>query len=413
LSEILTVFIAILAGWPLPLGALQVLWLNMITDVFPAMALALEPSSPDAMKRPPRDPKQPLLTPQFLGLIGWQGLLLTVVTLAAFGAGMHWYGGEGDGLRHAMTLAFMTLALAQVIHAFNARSQKRSALTARLFTNGWLWLAVLTCIASRWRLCTVTVADGPTPRATATDWGVIAGCALVPVVVVEFVKLVSDGSPSGVMRHLREEPLEGGPGLQCCVGGRVGPTQCSQRVGQSRIGQGVRPSPHQRPIRAPRPRFLARQDQSDEDGRRPTQEPLLDRVAMEPLILPAAELRCLCLAGVRVDPHQAVRRRFQDEVARPDVHGRSPADHSAITSSNTSRRIAAARSVEGGPFAASQPSSSSPGTNCNTAKECRRPSGSVASPAEMLCCTRALPATPGVRRNVSACHFTRRGLRRR
>ena len=50
-------------GWPLPLGALQILWLNLVTDVFPAMALALEPSAPDMMKRPPRDPAEKLLNP--------------------------------------------------------------------------------------------------------------------------------------------------------------------------------------------------------------------------------------------------------------------------------------------------------------------------------------------------------------
>ena len=63
-------------GWPLPLGALQILWLNLVTDVFPAMALALEPSAPDMMKRPPRDPREKLLNPRFVGLIAWQGLLL-------------------------------------------------------------------------------------------------------------------------------------------------------------------------------------------------------------------------------------------------------------------------------------------------------------------------------------------------
>jgi Ca2+-transporting ATPase len=131
---------------PLPLGALQILWLNMITDVFPAMALALEPSSPDAMKRPPRDPTEALMTPRFVGLIGWQGLLLSGVTLLAFLVGMRWYGAEGPGLRHATTLAFMALALAQLFHALNARSPRRSAFTARLFTNGWLWAAVAACL---------------------------------------------------------------------------------------------------------------------------------------------------------------------------------------------------------------------------------------------------------------------------
>ena len=75
-------------NWPLPLVALQILWLNLITDLFPAFALALEPSAPDVMKRPPRDPKESLLPLRFIGLIVWQGLLLSLVTLLAFGIGM-------------------------------------------------------------------------------------------------------------------------------------------------------------------------------------------------------------------------------------------------------------------------------------------------------------------------------------
>ncbi len=191
-AEILTVFIAIMIGWPLPLGALQILWLNMITDIFPALALALEPSAPDMMKRPPRDPKESLLPPRFVCLIVWQGLLLAGVTLLTFFIGMRWYGSEGDGLRHAVTLAFMTLALAQVFHAFNARSQRRSAFDARLFTNGWLWGAVLVCsllqVAAVYVPLLQTVLH--TVPLTAADWGMIAGCSLLPVAVVELVKVV-------------------------------------------------------------------------------------------------------------------------------------------------------------------------------------------------------------------------------
>ena len=79
------------------------------------------------------------------GLIGWQGLLLAGVTLTAFFVGMRWYGTEGDGLRHATTMGFMTLALAQIFHAFNARSRRQSAF-AQPFTNAWLWAAVLACL---------------------------------------------------------------------------------------------------------------------------------------------------------------------------------------------------------------------------------------------------------------------------
>ena len=191
-SEILTVFIALMIGWPLPLVALQILWLNLITDIFPAFALALEPSSPDVMKRSPRDPQEPLLTRRFVGLIAWQGALLAGVTLLAFGIGMHWHGTEGEGLRRATTMAFMTLALAQVFHAFDARSQNRSVFTRRLFTNGWLWSAVAICLILQAAAVYLPLLQKVlhTVPLTTSEWGVIAGCALLPVAVVEFVKLI-------------------------------------------------------------------------------------------------------------------------------------------------------------------------------------------------------------------------------
>jgi Ca2+-transporting ATPase len=191
-SEILTVFLALMIGWPLPLVALQILWLNLITDIFPAFALALEPSTPGAMKRAPRDPKEPLLTRSFVGLIAWQGLLLAGVTLLAFGMGIQWHGTGGEGLRRATTMSFMTLALAQVFHAFDARSQSRSIFTSRLFTNGWLWGAVSICLILQAAAVYLPLLQKVlhTVSPTISEWGVIAGCALLPVAVVELVKVV-------------------------------------------------------------------------------------------------------------------------------------------------------------------------------------------------------------------------------
>jgi P-type Ca2+ transporter type 2C len=192
LAEIVTMFAAVVIGWPLPLGVLQILWLNLVTDIFPAMALALEPSAPEVMERPPRDPKKPLMTARFGWLIVWQGTTLAGCTLGAFAVGLHWYGDTGAGLEHAETLAFMTLALAQVFHAFNARSQRRSAFTSRLFTNGWLWAATAICIALQ-----VAAIYLPPLRSvlrtvvlSGVDWGLVAAGALAPVVVVEVVKLI-------------------------------------------------------------------------------------------------------------------------------------------------------------------------------------------------------------------------------
>jgi Ca2+-transporting ATPase len=190
-SEIMVVFAAIMLGWPLPLAPLQILWLNLVTDVFPAMALALEPSAPAVMKQPPRDPRRSLMTPHFVGLIVWQGLLLAGVTLTAFFVGLRWYGTEGGGLRRAGTMGFMALALAQIFHAFNTRSQRRSAL-ARPFTNAWLLGAVLACLllqlaAVYWPLLQTVLRTVPL---TALELLVAAACALAPVVVVEVVKLL-------------------------------------------------------------------------------------------------------------------------------------------------------------------------------------------------------------------------------
>ena len=179
-------------GWPLPLAAPQILWLNLITDIFPAFALALEPSAPGVMKRPPRDPNESLLSFRFVSLIVWQGLLLAGVTLLAFAVGMNWHGATGDGLRQATTIAFMTLALAQVFHVFNARSQSRSAFTSRLFTNGWLWAAVAMCLALQAAAVYLSLLQKVlhTTPPTPADWALIAACSLMPVAVVELVKAI-------------------------------------------------------------------------------------------------------------------------------------------------------------------------------------------------------------------------------
>jgi len=192
IAEIVTVFAAVMIGWPLPLGVLQILWLNLVTDIFPAMALALEPSAPDVMQRPPRAPEEPLMTPQFGWLIVWQGLLIGGCTLATFAIGMRWYGAQGEGLQHAVTITFMTLAMAQVFHTFSARSQTRSMFSARLFTNGWLWGATLICVLLQLAAVYLPLLRDilRTVPLTAADWGLIASGSLLPVAVVELVKLV-------------------------------------------------------------------------------------------------------------------------------------------------------------------------------------------------------------------------------
>lgn len=188
-AEIATVFVAVMVGLPVPLLALQILWLNLITDVLPAFALALEPSAPGTMLLPPRPPAASIVDRAMVARILWQGALLAAVTLAAFGVGLHWYGDTGAGLSAAMTMAFMTLSFVQLLHAFTARSRTRS-LFAGMFDNRWLWAAVLGCAVLQ--VATVVL---PPLRAvlhltapSLRDWLVIAGCSTAPLVVSEAAK---------------------------------------------------------------------------------------------------------------------------------------------------------------------------------------------------------------------------------
>jgi Ca2+-transporting ATPase len=116
LAEILVLLVAALAGMPIPLLPLQLLWLNMVTDTFPALALAIEPGDPDVMRRPPRDPREAMLSREFLRRVTAYAALIAGATLAAL-----WWAVTYAPDR-ATTMVFMTLAFAQIFHLGNARS---------------------------------------------------------------------------------------------------------------------------------------------------------------------------------------------------------------------------------------------------------------------------------------------------
>jgi len=189
LSEVLVIFVCALVGWPLPLLPLQILWLNLVTDVFPALALAMEPPEPDVMERPPRDPQEAILSRRFLASVGGYGLLLTGVTLGVFLWALE-QGEPGDGERYAATMAFMTLALVQLAHAINARAFGPVLGSRRLWSNGWLWGAFVLTVT----LQLLAVYQPALAKVLQTvplggwDWGIVGLAALVPVVVGQAVK---------------------------------------------------------------------------------------------------------------------------------------------------------------------------------------------------------------------------------
>ena len=187
LGEVLMIFTAIAAGWSLPLLPLQILWMNLVTDVFPALALALEPASPEIMKQPPRSSRTTLLTRPFLVLIGWQSVLLAGLGLGAYFWALQNYG-PGP---HARTVALFSLVAVQLGHTFNCRSRTRSAFDG-LFRNPFLWIAVVMVVLlqlfaayfSPLSLILGTVAP------SLMDWIVICSCGLLAIAVVEVVKAV-------------------------------------------------------------------------------------------------------------------------------------------------------------------------------------------------------------------------------
>jgi Ca2+-transporting ATPase len=184
LGEVFMVFTAIVAGLPLPLLPLQILWLNVATDIFPAFALALEPSQPRRMhgRRQHRD----LLSRQFLLLVGWQGAMLAAIALTAYLWALRVYG-EGA---HARTMALVALVSVQLGHTFNCRSRIASAITG-IFDNLHIWAAAATMIALQalviWFRPLANLLD-LTPL-SGTDIAVAAGCVLLPIAIVETQKV--------------------------------------------------------------------------------------------------------------------------------------------------------------------------------------------------------------------------------
>jgi P-type Ca2+ transporter type 2C len=197
LAEVLVLFLASLAGLPLPLLPLQILWLNLLTDVFPALALAVEPAEPDVMERPPRDPASGVLSRRFLGAVSFYGGLITAASLAAFAWGFGLWGdggglgaGGADNEARARTLAFATLAFAQLAHVVDARSSRALLFSRRLLANRWAVRAVVFTAALQLAALYLPGLSGvlDTVPLGLADWAVVVPLALAPLLVGQAVK---------------------------------------------------------------------------------------------------------------------------------------------------------------------------------------------------------------------------------
>jgi Ca2+-transporting ATPase len=186
LAEILVVLSAAVAGMPLPLLPLHILWLNLVTDTFPALALAVEPGDTEVMERPPRDPHGAILSKTFVQRVAIHATVITASTLAAY----VW------ALDHAAaastTMAFMTLALAQTFHLGNARSAQhvlssRAALANR-FAIGAVAISILLLLVAVY-VPPLAAALRVTPL-TSQEWLVVGACSAIPAVFGQVWKLL-------------------------------------------------------------------------------------------------------------------------------------------------------------------------------------------------------------------------------
>jgi Ca2+-transporting ATPase len=144
MSEILVVSLATIAGAPLPLLPLQILFLNLVTDVFPALALGVGPARPGLMRDGPRSSGEGILSRRYWVEIGLYGVIMAVATLGAMFVAVTLLDFD---VAHAVTIAFSTLALAQMWHVFNMRGDIGRVVDNEITRNPWIWAALVLCLA--------------------------------------------------------------------------------------------------------------------------------------------------------------------------------------------------------------------------------------------------------------------------
>jgi len=144
LSEILIVALATLLGAPLPLLPLQILFLNLVTDVFPALALGVGEGDGGLMRQAPRPAREPLLTAFHWRVILLHGVVMSATVLIAMEVAVSVLGFDYD---RAVTVSFLTLALSQLWHVFNMRETRGAVLRNEITRNPWIWAALGLCVA--------------------------------------------------------------------------------------------------------------------------------------------------------------------------------------------------------------------------------------------------------------------------
>jgi P-type Ca2+ transporter type 2C len=186
--EILVVFLTIILGMPLPVLALQILWLNLVVDVFPAISLAWEPGEPDIMKRKPRDPQESIINRPFLMKILGNGFIIGLGSFAVFSLALF----QGFDVITARTMAFTTMAFGQFMHVFNVRQKDTFGLNRSVLKNRYLLGALL--ISGSLQLAAVYLpvlnkVIGTVPI-TAGHWVYIITGSVLPTLAIQGFRII-------------------------------------------------------------------------------------------------------------------------------------------------------------------------------------------------------------------------------
>ena len=192
MSEVLGVFCATLMGFTL-LNPVHLLFINLVTDCFPALALGMEKAEPDVMNRPPRNSREGIFAGGLLGDIIYQGILVTALTILSYWMGNFFETGvfslPAGVSEHGMTMAFLTMSMCEIFHSFNLRSQRNSVFSLH-GQNPVLWAAMIGSL-----ILTTAVLEVPFLANTfgftpvgAAEYGVALCLAVLVIPVVEAVK---------------------------------------------------------------------------------------------------------------------------------------------------------------------------------------------------------------------------------
>lgn len=190
IGEILLVFTSILMNLPVPLLPIQLLWLNLVTDSFPALALGVEKGEPDIMNQPPRNPDEAILDRRMLVGVTFQAIAVAAASLSAYLLALRMYGLEN--IEEARTITFATLIVAELLRAYSSRSQKFTLAKIGVFSNKSMVYATLGAFLLLLAVIYIPFMNGIfyTFPLTFVDWEIVLSFAFIPLVVGELTKVV-------------------------------------------------------------------------------------------------------------------------------------------------------------------------------------------------------------------------------